>query len=194
MGWMWAMAFSLGFLVGPAMHMVAEVNPAILYNAFAITAIMFASFSAIAIFSKRRSYLFLGGIISSIISCLFMYRLMSWITGYGSSFYGMPYLLLTLFIACMYVIYDTQMIIERCETYGERDVPKHTMILFCDLLDLFIKIVQLLMELEKNKDKKKKRNDWIESVSLSNDGCTNVGKILKNEETSRFSNWTNSIK
>merc|ERR1711988_349249 len=71
----------------------------------------------------------------------------------------MPYLLLTLFIACMYVIYDTQMIIERCETYGERDVPKHTMILFCDLLDLFIKIVQLLLEMQENDKKKKKRDN-----------------------------------
>lgn len=61
----------------------------------------------------------------------------------------------------MYIIYDTQMIIERSETMNMRDVPTNTMILFLDLFDLFIKIVQLLMELQDNDKKKKKRDDWI---------------------------------
>merc|ERR1712118_219142 len=108
MGYMWAMAFSLGFLVGPAMHQIVEYDPSIIMNAVAITGVMFASFSAISIYSKRRSYLFLGGIISSLVSCLLMYRFFAWITGYGYAAYGMPYLMITLFIACMYIIYDTQ--------------------------------------------------------------------------------------
>merc|ERR1712227_640798 len=158
MGYMWALAFSMGFLVGPAMHHIMEMDSSIIMNAVAITGIMFASFSAISIFSKRRSYLFLGGIISSLVSCMLMYRLFAWITGYGYAAYGMGYLMISLFIACMYIIYDTQMIIERCEVFGERDVPKHTMILFMDLFDLFIKIIQILMELQKD-DKKKKGRD-----------------------------------
>merc|ERR1712224_46782 len=64
-GYLWALAFSMGFLVGPAMHEIAEVAPEILIQAVSYTAIMFGSFSAMAMFSKRRSYLFLGGIISS---------------------------------------------------------------------------------------------------------------------------------
>jgi len=158
MGYMWALAFSLGFLVGPAMHRIADIDPSIIMNAVAITGVMFTCFSAMAIYSKRRSYLFLGGIISSLISCMMMYRLFAWISGYGYSAYGMGYLMISLFVACMYIIYDTQMIIERAEVFGEKDVPKHTMILFMDLFDLFIKIVQLLLELQE-KDKKKKRND-----------------------------------
>ena len=158
MGYMWALAFSLGFLVGPAMHQIADIDSSIITNAVAITGVMFASFSAISIYSKRRSYLFLGGIISSLVSCMMMYRLFTWITGYGYSAYGMGYLMISLFVACMYIIYDTQMIIERAEVYGEKDVPKHTLILFMDLFDLFIKIVQLLLELQKS-DKKKRRDD-----------------------------------
>ena len=159
MGYMWAVAFSMGFLVGPAMHHIAEVHPGIISTALAITGVMFASFSAISIYSKRRSFLFLGSLITSMISCMLMYRFTCWITGFGSSIDTLGYLLFTLFIACMYVIYDTQMIIERCETYGDRDVPKHTLILFMDLFDLFIKIVQVLLELQDKKDKKKKRDD-----------------------------------
>merc|ERR1711988_693102 len=159
MGYMWALAFSMGFLVGPAMHHIMEMDSSIIMNAVAITGIMFASFSAISIYSKRRSYLFLGGIISSLVSCMLMYRFFSWITGYGSSIYGMGYLMVSLLVACLYIVYDTQMIIERCETYGERDVPKHTLILFMDLFDLFIKIVQVLLELQKEDKKKKKRDN-----------------------------------
>lgn len=159
MGYMWALAFSLGFLVGPAMHQIAEIDSTIIMNAVAITGVMFACFSAVSIFSKRRSYLFLGGLISSLVSCMLVYRFFAWITGYGYSAYGMGYLLLSLFVACLYIIYDTQMIIERCEAFGERDVPKHTLILFLDLFDLFIKIVQLLMELQKDDKKKKRRDD-----------------------------------
>ena len=138
MGYMWALAFCMGFLVGPAMHLIAEFDPSIVINAIASTGVMFASFTAVSLFSKRRSYLFLGGIISSLLSAMFMYRIFSWMTGYGS--FGMGYLMISLLIACMYIVYDTQMIIERCEAFGECDVPKHTMILFMDLFDLFIKI------------------------------------------------------
>jgi hypothetical protein len=50
------------------------------------------------------------------------------------------------------------MIIERAER-GDKDVPKHTMILFVDLFELFIKIVQLLIKLNEDDKKKKKRRE-----------------------------------
>jgi FtsH-binding integral membrane protein len=99
--------------------------------------------------SKRRSYLFLGGIIATIVQAMVLNSLIRWLTGYG--FYGMPYLLAGLFLSCLYIIYDTQVIIERAER-GDKDVPTHTMLLFVDLFELFIRILQILMEL--NKDKK----------------------------------------
>ena len=64
--------------------------------------------------------------------------------------------MITLSIACMYIIYDTQLIIERAEK-GDRDVPTDTMTLFFDLFDLFIKILRVLQEMESNK--KKRRDD-----------------------------------
>ena len=70
----------------------------------------------------------------------------------------MAYMMVGLFVACLYIVYDTQMIIARAES-GDKDVPTHTMILFVDLFDLFIKIVQLLMKLNEDNDKKKKRRD-----------------------------------
>jgi len=50
------------------------------------------------------------------------------------------------------------MIIEQAER-GNKDVPTHTMMLFIDLFDLFIKILQILIKLSEDKEDKKKRRN-----------------------------------
>jgi Bax inhibitor 1 len=161
LGYLKALSFCMGFLVGPLMHHLAEFEPMILIQAVSYTAIMFCSFTAISLFSKRRSYLFLGGIIMTMTSCMFWYRTMAWMFGYsrfGGEF-GLVYTMSGLFVACLYVIYDTQLIIERAER-GDKDVPKHSMILFLDLFELFIKVVQILIKLnDQDKKKEKKRRN-----------------------------------
>ena len=159
MNWLMAVAFFNGMIIGPLLHLVAELEPEILINAVIYTSIMFASFTAVSLFSKRRSYLFLGGVISTIMTSLFWFTLGTWLFGFKSiALDNLQYLMITLLVACMYVVYDTQMIIERAETMNERDVPTHTLMLFVDLLDLFIKVLRVLLELSDQK-KKKKRND-----------------------------------
>lgn len=148
------LAFQMGYLTGPFINHLVEVEPQILVQALVYTGAAFTSFSLISLCSKRRSYLFLGGIIATIIQALILNNLIRWITGYG--FYGMPYLLTGLFLSCLYIIYDTQVIIERAER-GDKDVPTHTMMLFIDLFDLFIRIIKILMELNKNKEEDNRR-------------------------------------
>lgn len=99
------LAFQLGFLVGPAIHHIAEVNPKLLIQALLYTGIAFTSFSAISLFSKRRSMLFVGGIIVTMVQCMVLYRLISWLTGFGG--FGLTYVMCGLFVACLYIIYDT---------------------------------------------------------------------------------------
>lgn len=84
---------------------------------------------------------------------MMLYRLFGWLIGYQA--YGLTYLMFGLLMACLYVIYDTQLIIERAER-GDKDVVAHTMTLFFDLLQLFVKILQILLELKKNEENKKK--------------------------------------
>lgn len=151
------LAFAMGYLIGPLMHHLAYTNPQIIVQAVGYTAVTFGSFSAVALFSKRRSHLYLGGVISSMVSAMFFYKMLSWVFGYGYHQFGLGFLLLGLFVECLYIIFDTQMIIELAETRGEKDVPKHTMILFLDLVNLFIKIVQILIKLSEDSDKKKKK-------------------------------------
>lgn len=69
------------------------------------------------------------------------------------------------------------MIIEKAE-HGDKDVPIHAMMLFMDLFELFIKILQILLELSKNEDKKKKK--W----TLYNNICINY--IFDNNEFYTF--------
>lgn len=87
---------------------------------------------------------------------MMLYRLIGWLTGFGS--FGLTYLMFGLLIACLYIIYDTQVIIERAEQ-GDKDVPTHTMLLFVDLFDLFIKILRILQELQKKEDDRRRRRD-----------------------------------
>jgi FtsH-binding integral membrane protein len=149
-----AFAFFLGYLVGPGIHMIAEFQPKILMQALVYTACSFGSFSAISLFSKRRSLLFLGSTISSMISFMVLYQLIGWLTGSGHM--NMVYMMFSLLLACLWVIYDTQVIIERAEN-GDKDVPTHTMMLFIDLFELFIKILRILMELSERKSDENNR-------------------------------------
>merc|ERR1712224_591446 len=107
----------MGFLVGPAIHGVYQFAPEILFQAVIYTSIVFGSFTAVALFTKRRSMLFLGAIISSLMSVMFWYRMITWMFGsrFGMSIDSMAYMMVGLFVACLYIIYDTQMIIEQAE-------------------------------------------------------------------------------
>lgn len=152
-GYLWALSFFMGYLVGPAINQIGKFAPEILIQASVCTVAVFGSFSAVALFSKKRSYLFLGGIIASLSSAMFWYSTTCWLLGY-SYYGGMVYMMTGLFVACLYIVYDTQLIIMQAES-GNKDVPLHTMTLFIDLFDLFVRIVQLLVELQDKKGKKK---------------------------------------
>ena len=75
---------------------------------------------------------------------MLIYSLLGWFMGSAG---GLGFIMVGLFVACLYIIYDTQLIVEQSER-GDRDVPSHTMMLFFDLFDLFIKIVRVLLELQ----------------------------------------------
>lgn len=77
----------------------------------------------------------------TMVQAMFMYRMVGWLMG-GAAF-GIGYLMCGLFITCLWIIFDTQMIVEQSER-GYRNVADHAMQLFIDLFQLFIKILQIL--------------------------------------------------
>ena len=76
---------------------------------------------------------------------------MGWL--FGANPLGIAYLFISLFMTCLWIIFDTQVIVEQSE-HGNRDVPSHALELFIDLFDLFIKLLRLLETLENKKKRK----------------------------------------
>lgn len=148
---------SLGTLVG---H-VLEFDPSIVMVAFLGSTAIFACFTGAALLAKRREYLFLGGILSSAISMMAMMQFGSLFFGRGAFMFNVElYLGLALFVG--YVLFDTQMIIERA-SLGDFDYIKHTMDLFLDFVAIFVRILVILTknagERERKERERRKRRD-----------------------------------
>jgi FtsH-binding integral membrane protein len=62
------------------------------------------------------------------------------------------YLYLGLAIMCAFVLYDTQLIVEKCAS-GDTDYIWHSVDLFIDLIDIFRRLVIILGMNSKNKKK-----------------------------------------
>ena len=77
--YMWAISFLQGFLVGPSMHYFNMYHPEMIYQAVAQSALIFACFSCLALFTKRGYFLFLGGYINLVALCLLCYSIVNWI-------------------------------------------------------------------------------------------------------------------
>lgn len=141
-----------GISVGPLISLAIDVDPAIIMTAVLGTVTVFACFSASAIMAKRRSYLFLGGILSSAISLMFLLSFAN-IFFQSSNLYALQ-LYGGLMVFSGYVVFDTQLILEKAEL-GSRDVIGHALELFLDFMAILIRIIVILM---KSSKKKKGRN------------------------------------
>merc|ERR1719399_408553 len=150
---------SIGGLVEQALFL--DQSGGIVVTALLATAVVFGCFSCAAIFSRRRAYLYLGGILGSIVFYMFIGSLINMFLGWkllnDVSLYG------GLLVFCGYVVFDTQVIIEKASA-GHKDVIKHALELFIDFAAIFVRILIILMRAaEKNKrndsNSRKKRND-----------------------------------
>ncbi|XP_065562362.1 probable Bax inhibitor 1, partial [Artemia franciscana] len=138
-------SFSFGVSLAPVIQFVLLFNdPTIITTALVGTALIFIGFSICSILSPSGKWLFLGAPLSTYLLSVTFLRL----------FMGGHYALemyIGLGVFCAYILYDTQMIIERKRT-GEGDVLSHSLILFLDLVNVFVKLLRCLKE----KDNKKK--------------------------------------
>lgn len=146
-------AFLTGVGLGPALELCIAINPSILPTAFMGTAMVFTCFSLSALYARRRSYLFLGGILMSAMSLMFLSSL-------GNLFFGSMWLFqanlyMGLLVMCGFVLFDTQLIIEKAEN-GDKDYIWHCVDLFLDFVTLFRKLMLILALNEKDKKKEKK--------------------------------------
>jgi FtsH-binding integral membrane protein len=150
-GLLFAFGFFKGASLAPLIEYALDVHPEVVTMAFMATCLVFVSFSLSALLSQKRSWLFLGGILSSSISVLFY-------LGIARMFFGgttIPYIQLYggLIVFCFYILYDTQLIVEKCRI-GSNDHITHALDLYIDFIAIFIRILIIML---KNKEKKRER-------------------------------------
>jgi len=148
------LAFGLleGATLGPFLSSVLSIEGGaeIILMALGGTSIVFGCFSAAAMFARRQSYLYLGGLLGSGLSLLFMISFVNLFL--GSTVLYTFHLYLGLMVFCGFVIFDTQLIIEKVIQNGSSDYIWDSLQLFLDFVGIFIRLVILL-----TKNKKKNR-------------------------------------
>jgi FtsH-binding integral membrane protein len=152
LGFLLGFAFFSGMGMGPLMEMAIDINPAIVVTALVSTTLIFVSFSIASLTAERGRWLFLGGSLMTLLTGLLVLSLAN--IFFGSQLVFKAYLYLGLLIMCGFVLYDTQLIIEKRRA-GDRDFVAHSVDLFVDLIGIFRRIVIILSEKEKQS---KRRN------------------------------------
>jgi len=146
-------SFFEGLSIGPIVAQSLYLDPSIVVTAFLASTSIFACFTAASLFSKKRSLLYLGGILGSAIGIMFMLSLVNMFF-FSSVAYMYAELYIGLFIFSVYVAFDTQMIVARAED-GDSDYIMHAQTLFVDFVQIFLRILVILND----KERTKKRND-----------------------------------
>lgn len=158
LGLLAAFGFFKGASIGPIIDHALHVDPAIIVSAFLGTAAIFACFTAAALIAKRRSYMYLGGVLASMMSFMVLTSLIN--IFFGSSRMNELHLYLGLFIFIGYVLFDTQMIVEKASN-GDRDYIWHAIELFIDFVEIFYRLIIIIMKNQQNsresKDDKRRR-------------------------------------
>uniref|UniRef100_A0A3B4A2T8 Uncharacterized protein n=1 Tax=Periophthalmus magnuspinnatus TaxID=409849 RepID=A0A3B4A2T8_9GOBI len=125
----------------------------IIVTAFLGTSVIFVCFTLSALYARRRSYLFLGGTLMSGLSLLCVMSLVNLFI--GSVMIFKMHMYLGLLVMCGFVLFDTQLIIEKAEN-GDKDYVWHCVDLFLDFITIFRKLMVILSMNEKDKRKEKK--------------------------------------
>ncbi|KAM0682123.1 Bax inhibitor 1 [Mitosporidium daphniae] len=163
-----AFSFAYGLSLGPLLDTLVSIsNDSIVPTAFLLTTLIFVSFSSSAIFSQRRSFLFLGGFLMATMSVLTVLGLMNIFIGSPLLFSIDLYAGLIAF--CGFLLFDTQVIIERIESTEEsyrgtdfnseyqHDTVQDALKLFMDAVSIFIRLATILAKnsAKKNEDEPK---------------------------------------
>lgn len=148
-------SFFTGLGLGPLLDTVIRINPAIISTAFLSTALIFTCFSLCALMSPRGQYLFLGGPLLSLFSLLSILFLANIFI--GSTMIFQAYLYVGFAVMCGFVLYDTQLIIEK-RRLGDKDYVWHSVDLFIDFVNIFRYLLIILAQKEDNQNRNKRRN------------------------------------
>ncbi|CAF0805148.1 unnamed protein product [Didymodactylos carnosus] len=144
-------AFCTGIYLNPLIDLAINIDPQIVMTAFLLTTCVFVCFTLSALLTQKRTYLYLGGLLGSGTSVLLVLSLMN-LFGRSELLFNVN-LYLGLALACGYILYDTQLIVARAQN-GESNYIKDALMLFIDMVDLFVRILIILIKNSQKKEKK----------------------------------------
>lgn len=145
-------AFCTGLGLGPLLQMSFYINTTLVPTAFLLTSVIFVSFTLAALYTQRAQFLFLGGLLGSGLSLMLMLSLAN--IFFQSRLIFQVELYGGLLLFCGFILYDTQLIIER-RRQGDKDYIWHSLMLFVDFVNVFRHILIILMQKEERNNKKK---------------------------------------
>lgn len=151
-GYMAGFAVGTGLNLGPLMDIVIDIDQTIIPTAFMATSLIFGCFTLASLMSSDRKFLYLGGTLMSGLSMLLFLGILN--IFFRSRLVFEVELYLGLLIMCGFILYDTQLIVEK-RRMGSDDYIWHAVELFIDFVNVFRRIMILLANKENNK---KRRN------------------------------------
>jgi Bax inhibitor 1 len=152
LGMLLAFGFLQGWSIGPLTGLVFDLDPDLLLMAVVGTLLAFVSFTGAALFSQRRSYLYLGAMLNFATLIILITSFFPFLLNFN--------LYLGLFLFCFYIIYDTQVIIERADMMqADRGGIDGALQLFTNLIGIFVRLLMLLSQNERKKKNKESRKE-----------------------------------
>uniref|UniRef100_A0A1A9WSS7 Bax inhibitor 1 n=1 Tax=Glossina brevipalpis TaxID=37001 RepID=A0A1A9WSS7_9MUSC len=149
-GMLYAFGFCSGQTMGPLLKYIASIDPSIIITALLGTFITFVSLSLAALFAERAKFLYLGGVLVSIINTMAFLSIINMF--FQSVLVQLGQLYIGVLVMAAFILFDTQNIVEKVRA-GSTDVVQHSMDLFFDVLSLFRRLLIILTQKEERKRK-----------------------------------------
>ncbi|XP_026329428.1 probable Bax inhibitor 1 isoform X2 [Hyposmocoma kahamanoa] len=153
LGYLLGFGLTSGMSMGPMLEYVSMVNPAIIMTALLGTTVVFVCFSITAMLADRGSYLFLGGTLLTMLTSLSLMSLVNLFM--QSQILYQTHLYLGLLLMCGFILFDTQLIIEK-RRMGNKDFVQHALELFIDFIGVFRRLVIILTQKEEQNRRRKR--------------------------------------
>merc|ERR1712115_705676 len=134
--------------------MAMMMNPSIVPTAFMVTSVIFACFSGATLVAPDGKYLYLGGTLLSGLSTLMWLGFLN--IFFRSQLLFQAHIWIGLAVCCGFIMFDTQLIIRKARS-GDRDFIAHSLDLFIDFVQVFRKVLILLMQKDERDNKNKRR-------------------------------------
>ncbi|XP_011700230.1 PREDICTED: bax inhibitor 1 [Wasmannia auropunctata] len=155
LGYLLGFAFLSGLGLGPLLELVVSIDPSIVVTALVGTTVIFVSFSISALLAARGRWLYLGGTLMSMLNVMILFSLANLFL--RSTLIYQAHLYVGFFVICGFVIYDTQLIVEKFHM-GSRDFIMHSLDLFIDFVGVFRHLLVILTQKELSKDSRKRKD------------------------------------